>query len=56
VFDQAALAAQRRLVAVNGCRNTYFAGAYWGWGFHEDGYQSAMEVLHAFQRRHAHAA
>lgn len=56
VFDQAALTAQRRLDALNGCRNTYFAGAYWGWGFHEDGYQSAMTALRAFQRRQVHAA
>jgi predicted NAD/FAD-binding protein len=56
VFDQAAMAAQRRLDALNGCRNTYFAGAYWGWGFHEDGYQSAMTALRAYHRRQAHVA
>ncbi|GMU40229.1 MAG: amine oxidase [Chloroflexota bacterium] len=44
VFSMETLAAQRRLEAGNGRRNTYFAGAYLGYGFHEDGVQSAIRV------------
>ena len=33
---------QKRLI--NGKNNTYFAGSYWGYGFHEDGVKSAIDV------------
>ena len=36
--------AQRALTKINGRRCTYFAGAYLGYGFHEDGARSAVEV------------
>lgn len=44
VFDVPAIAAQRRHEEVNGDRRTWFCGAYWGYGFHEDGVQSARTV------------
>ncbi len=44
VFDAAAMAAQRRRHEIQGPRGIYFAGAYWGYGFHEDGVQSGLEV------------
>ena len=44
VFDAAAIAAQRRHEELNGPRRTWFCGAYWGYGFHEDGVQSALTV------------
>ncbi len=44
VFDVAAVAAQRRHEDLNGNRGTWFCGAYWGYGFHEDGVQSALTV------------
>jgi predicted NAD/FAD-binding protein len=44
VFDVAAIAAQRRHEEINGNRSTWFCGAYWGYGFHEDGVQSALRV------------
>jgi predicted NAD/FAD-binding protein len=47
VFDAAAIRAQRRRHEVQGTRGVYFAGAYWGYGFHEDGVQSALEVSRA---------
>jgi hypothetical protein len=45
VFDAAAMAAQRRRAEIQGQRGIYFAGAYWGYGFHEDGVQSALETV-----------
>jgi predicted NAD/FAD-binding protein len=44
VFDVPAIAAQSRHHEVNGRNRTWFAGAYWGFGFHEDGVQSARVV------------
>ncbi len=44
VYDAAAVAAQKRKHEIQGRRGTWFAGAYWGWGFHEDGLRSAVEV------------
>ena len=35
---------QRRFEDINARRHTHFAGAYWGWGFHEDGVRSALRV------------
>jgi predicted NAD/FAD-binding protein len=43
-FDARAVEAQGLIRAVNGLNHTYFAGAYLGHGFHEDGYQSGAEV------------
>jgi predicted NAD/FAD-binding protein len=45
VYNAASLAAQKRREEINGFNNTYFAGAYWGWGFHEDGARSAQDVI-----------
>jgi predicted NAD/FAD-binding protein len=47
VLDAGAVAAQQRRPELQGCRRTWFCGAYWGYGFHEDGVQSAAEVAHA---------
>jgi predicted NAD/FAD-binding protein len=44
LFDVAAIAAQRRLWSLQGTRNTWFCGAYFGSGFHEDGLQAALAV------------
>jgi len=50
VYDGPAIAAQARHEDLNGQNRTWFAGAYWGYGFHEDGVQSARVVC----RRLAH--
>jgi predicted NAD/FAD-binding protein len=44
VYTQASVAAQQRKVEIQGANRTWFAGAYWGWGFHEDGMRSAVDV------------
>jgi predicted NAD/FAD-binding protein len=44
VFDSTAVAAQGRRAELNGRRRTWFCGAYWGFGFHEDGVESARSV------------
>jgi predicted NAD/FAD-binding protein len=42
LFDQAAIDAQKALPALQGDRNTWFAGAWTGYGFHEDGLSSGL--------------
>jgi predicted NAD/FAD-binding protein len=44
VFDHAAIAAQPRVQALQGVRNTWFCGAHLRHGFHEDGLASAVHV------------
>jgi predicted NAD/FAD-binding protein len=44
VYTREAAAAQRRHADVSGVDRTYFCGAYWGYGFHEDGVASARAV------------
>lgn len=44
VFDGQAGVAQTRLWALQGRRNTWFCGAWFGAGFHEDGLQSGLAV------------
>lgn len=46
-FDPGAVEAQHRLSALQGRRRTWFAGAYHGYGFHEDGLQSGLHVAAA---------
>jgi predicted NAD/FAD-binding protein len=47
VFDGPAIAAQRVLPTLQGTRNTWFAGAWTGYGFHEDGLKSGLAVADA---------
>ncbi len=49
MFDLDALAAQRRRAEIQGVNGTWFAGAYWGYGFHEDGVRSGLDVCRAIQ-------
>jgi predicted NAD/FAD-binding protein len=46
-LDTAALAAQRRLPDVQGSNRVYFAGAWTGYGFHEDGLSSGIRAAEA---------
>jgi predicted NAD/FAD-binding protein len=43
-IDAAAIAAQRDLWSLQGVRRTWFCGAWFGAGFHEDGLQSGLAV------------
>ncbi|MEO8780017.1 MAG: FAD-dependent oxidoreductase [Rhodanobacter sp.] len=47
VYTQGSVHAQTRKAEIQGARHTWFAGAYWGWGFHEDGMRSAVDVAAA---------
>jgi uncharacterized protein len=47
MFDQRALAAQRDLWSLQGRRNTWFCGSYFGFGFHEDALQSGLAAAEA---------
>ncbi|HEX3688875.1 MAG TPA: FAD-dependent oxidoreductase [Solirubrobacteraceae bacterium] len=51
VYTREGVAAQRRLADINGRNHTHFCGAYWGWGFHEDGVVSALRVAERFGAR-----
>ena len=44
VFDMASLQLKSRLETVQGRRGTWFCGAWTGYGFHEDGMRSAVDV------------
>ncbi len=45
LFTPAAVAAQARHADINGVQRTWYCGAYWGNGFHEDGVVSALRVI-----------
>ncbi|MCM8738147.1 FAD-dependent oxidoreductase [Azospirillum sp. A1-3] len=47
IFGMEALAAQRQLWSLQGRRRTWFAGSYFGAGFHEDGAQAGLAVAEA---------
>jgi uncharacterized protein len=47
VYTHESVAAQARKAEIDGVARTWYAGAYWGWGFHEDGMRSAVGVARA---------
>lgn len=53
VFDAGAIQAQRRLGEIQGRGNVWFCGAWTGYGFHEDGLKSGLEVADAIRARAA---
>ncbi|MDG2381941.1 MAG: FAD-dependent oxidoreductase [Pirellulaceae bacterium] len=48
VFGSGTIEAQRAHRELNGRHRTHFCGAYWGYGFHEDGVRSALVVGESF--------
>ena len=51
VFTLKGICAQKKQELINGPRNTYFCGAYWRNGFHEDGVVSALNAVEHFKRK-----
>lgn len=47
VYTHASVAAQAQRAQINGHNRTWYCGAYWGFGFHEDGLRSGVEVAQA---------
>jgi predicted NAD/FAD-binding protein len=45
VFTAESVSAQQRWPEINGVNRTWYCGAYWGFGFHEDGVNSALRVV-----------
>ena len=48
VYSPQAVVAQKRHGEINGVNRTSYCGAYWGYGFHEDGVTSALAVCRSF--------
>ncbi len=48
VYSTAAFEAQKRRDEISGINRTSYCGAYWSWGFHEDGVKSALAVCRQF--------
>jgi predicted NAD/FAD-binding protein len=48
VYTPGGVVAQGRREEINGVRRTYYCGAYWSYGFHEDGVKSALAVCEHF--------
>jgi predicted NAD/FAD-binding protein len=51
VYTPAGIAAQLRHNEISGVNHTYYCGAYWGFGFHEDGVNSALKVVQQIDGR-----
>jgi uncharacterized protein len=50
VYTAAGIAAQARHAEISGVGRTHYCGAYWGWGFHEDGVVSALRACAGITR------
>ena len=55
VFTSEAVNAQQRKGDIDGANRTYYCGAYWRYGFHEDGVVSALSALRRFEQDHDNA-
>ena len=49
ILDGSAIDAQRQHATIDGVGGIHYAGAYWRWGFHEDGIQSALRVVRSIE-------
>ena len=50
LFTVEGVEAQKEKSQISGINNTFYCGAYWGNGFHEDGVSSALDVCKFFDR------
>lgn len=48
LYNRDTLGAQKRHSEISGIRGTHYCGAYWYYGFHEDGVKSALRVCEKF--------
>jgi predicted NAD/FAD-binding protein len=55
VYTPAGVAVQSRHHEISGRNRTHYCGAYWGWGFHEDGVKSAVRVVREIGARRMEA-
>lgn len=55
VFTARGMAAQARWAELNGVGHTWYCGAWWGYGFHEDGVRSGIAVARAINSGNPHA-
>ncbi len=53
IYTRETVAAQQRHAELN-CDRTFFCGAYWRSGFHEDGVVSALAAIGHFRQRRGH--
>ena len=44
-YDQKVIDAQKNLSRLQGVKNSWFCGSYFGYGFHEDGLKSALNIV-----------
>jgi len=51
VFTPDGVNAQQRHAEINGINRTYYCGAYWRFGFHEDGVISALNAIQHFEEK-----
>ena len=51
VYTATGVNAQARFAEISAVNRTHYCGAYWGWGFHEDGVVSALRVAERFGAR-----
>ncbi|MEZ4334051.1 MAG: FAD-dependent oxidoreductase [Myxococcota bacterium] len=49
ILDGPAVDAQRDHARIDGVGGLHYCGAWWRWGFHEDGLASALRVVHAIE-------
>jgi len=49
-FSIKGISAQRMKNKISGKNRSFFAGAYWGKGFHEDGVKSAYDAVNSFEK------
>jgi predicted NAD/FAD-binding protein len=55
VYTRPGITAQQRQGEINGVNRTYYCGAYWRYGFHEDGVVSALNALAHFREKDCEA-
>jgi predicted NAD/FAD-binding protein len=53
LFTPGSVAAQRRHAEISGGGRTHYCGAYWRYGFHEDGVASALAAVDRFEHHHS---